>query len=115
MREAVAKTRRAVAAALFNPLKYMDAIQTKKLSATNTRGTRIKATLASEGSITVSYNYAISEVSNHRAAALALLEKLHALDTQAGMKINRWRWSWKLATGVLPDGSYAHVWTGDLP
>ena len=90
----------------------MDAIQTKKLSATNTRGTRIKATLVGEA-ITVSYNYAISDVSNHRAAALALLEKLYALDTQAGMKINRWRW--KLATGELSDGSYAHVWTGDLP
>jgi spermidine/putrescine-binding protein len=93
----------------------MDAIQTKKLSATNTRGTRIKATLVGEGSITVSYNYAISEVSNHRAAALALLEKLHSLDTQAPNEqaVNRWRW--KLATGVLADGSYAHVWTGDLP
>ena len=91
----------------------MDAIQSKKLSATNTRGTRIKATLASEGSIILSYNYAISEVSNHREAANALLKKLHALDTQAGMKINRWRW--KLATGELSDGSYAHVWTGDLP
>jgi hypothetical protein len=90
----------------------MDAIQTKKLSATNTRGTRIKATLVGEA-ITVSYNYAISDFSNHRATALALLEKLYALDTQAGMKINRWRW--KLATGILADGSYAHVWTGDLP
>ena len=90
----------------------MDAIQTKKLSATNTRGVRIKATLG-KTSVTASYNYAISGVSNHREAALALLEKLHALDTQAGMKINRWRW--KLATGVLADGSYAHVWTGDLP
>jgi hypothetical protein len=94
----------------------MDAIQTKYLSATNSRGPRIKAnldTVAGLMSITVSYNYAIGGVSNHRAAALALLEKLYALDTQAGMKINRW--SWKLATGVLPDGSYAHVWTGDLP
>jgi hypothetical protein len=91
----------------------MDAIQTKKLSATNTRGSRIKATLLGETSIILSYNYAISDVSNHRAAALALLEKLYALDTQAGMKINRWRW--KLATGELSDGSYAHVWTGDLP
>ena len=93
----------------------MYAIQTKKLSATNTRGARIKATLASEGSIILSYNYAISEVSNHRAAALALLEKLHALDTQAPNEqaVNRWRW--KLATGILADGSYAHVWTGDLP
>jgi hypothetical protein len=94
----------------------MDAIQTKYLSATNSRGARIKANLDTvDGliSVTVSYNYAISGVSNHRATALVLLEKLYALDTQAGMKINRWRW--KLATGVLADGSYAHVWTGDLP
>ena len=93
----------------------MDAIQTKKLSATNTRGSRIKATLLGETSITVSYNYAISDVSNHRAAALALLAKLHAQDTQAPNEqaVNRWRW--KIATGILADGSYAHVWTGDLP
>ena len=94
----------------------MDAIQTKYLSATNSRGARIKAnldTVAGLISVTASYNYAISGVSNHREAALALLEKLHAQDTQAGMKINRWRW--KLATGILADGSYAHVWTGDLP
>ena len=93
----------------------MDAIQTKKLSATNTRGARIKATLVGETSIILSYNYAISDVSNHREAALALLEKLHSLDTQAPNEqaVNRWRW--KLATGVLADGSYAHVWTGDLP
>ena len=93
----------------------MDAIQTKKLSATNTRGARIKATLVGETSIILSYNYAISDVSNHREAALALLEKLYAQDTQAGIEpgVNRGRW--KLATGILADGSYAHVWTGDLP
>lgn len=92
----------------------MHAIQTKYLSATNTRGARIKATLSEEGSITISYDYAISDVSNHRAAALALLEKLYAADTDAGIKaaVNRWRW--KFATGTLADGSYAHVWTGDL-
>ena len=92
----------------------MYAIQTKKLSATNTRGARIKATLASEGSITVSYNYAISDVSNHREAANALLAKLHVWDKAPNeQEVNRWRW--KLATGELSDGSYAHVWTGDLP
>ena len=93
----------------------MDAIQTKKLSATNTRGARIKANLVGETSIILSYNYAISDVSNHRSAALALLENLYAQDTQAGIEpgVNRWRW--KLATGILADGSYAHVWTGDLP
>jgi hypothetical protein len=96
----------------------MDAIQTKYLSATNSRGPRIKAnldTVAGLMSVTVSYNYAISEVSNHRAAALALLEKLHSLDTQAPNEQAVNRWQWKIATGVLADGSYAHVWTGDLP
>ena len=91
----------------------MYAIQTKKLSATNTRGVRIKATLG-KTSITVSYNYAISEVSNHREAANALLAKLHVWDKAPNEQaVNRWRW--KLATGELSDGSYAHVWTGDLP
>ena len=93
----------------------MYAIQTKKLSATNTLGTRIKAHLLGETSVTVSYNYAIGEVSNHREAALALLEKLHALDTQAPNEQGFNRWRWKIATGELSDGSYAHVWTGDLP
>ena len=93
----------------------MDAIQTKKLAATNTLGTRIKATLLGERSVTVSYNYALGPESNHREAANALLKKLHSLDTQAPNEqaVNRWRW--KLATGELADGSYAHVWTGDLP
>ena len=96
----------------------MDAIQTKYLSATNSRGARIKANLDTvEGliSVTVSYNYALGPESNHREAANALLKKLHSLDTQAPNEQGFNRWRWKIATGELADGSYAHVWTGDLP
>lgn len=50
------------------------AILTKYLSPTNTRGARIKAT-ASAGSITISYDDALSTEENHRHAARMLQQK----------------------------------------
>jgi len=50
----------------------MQAIQTKYLSPTNSRGARIKATCAA-GSITISYPYDLSGQACHRAAVDALL------------------------------------------
>lgn len=53
----------------------MQAIQTRYLGPTNTRGSRIKATCAA-GSITISYPYDLSGQAVHRRAAEALVSKL---------------------------------------
>lgn len=61
----------------------MDAIETRYLGPTNTRGSRIKATtLGSDAkSVTVTYDDALNSWDNHRAAAEALIGKLGWLDT----------------------------------
>lgn len=51
------------------------AITTKFLGATNTRGARIKAT-SWLGSVTVGYDYALETNENHLAAIKALLAKI---------------------------------------
>jgi hypothetical protein len=51
------------------------AITTKHLPATNHRGSRIKASCEA-GTITVSWDYALDAQDNHKAAALALIQKL---------------------------------------
>jgi hypothetical protein len=53
----------------------MQAITTKFLSATNTRGSRIKAT-CDAGSVTISYPYELDYPDTHRKAAQALVDKL---------------------------------------
>lgn len=51
------------------------AIETKYLGPTNSRGGRIKA-IAWADSVTISYNHELNHAENHRAAADALLAKL---------------------------------------
>jgi hypothetical protein len=51
------------------------AIETKYLGATNTKGARIKAS-AWGGSVTVPYNCALNTEDNHAAAQLALRHKM---------------------------------------
>lgn len=53
----------------------MQAIQTKRLAATNTRGQRIKAT-AQAGTITIAWDHSVNYEANHRAAAMAFANKL---------------------------------------
>lgn len=75
----------------------MQAIRTKYLSPTNTRGARIKATCEA-GSLTVPYRYDLDTSDMHRKAAFELMEKLG--------------WNPKvLHTGELPEviECYAHV------
>ena len=75
----------------------MQAIQTKFLGATNHRGSRVKATSAA-GSLTLSWDYGISNEDNHTAAAEALMEKLD--------------WNWgpvTMSSGTLKDGTFVHV------
>lgn len=58
------------------------AIETRYLGASNTKGTRIKAT-AWGGNITIGYDYALDAQDNHRAAADALIAKLGWTGTYA--------------------------------
>jgi hypothetical protein len=51
------------------------AIETRYLGPTNTKGGRIKAT-AWAGSVTVPYDHALDAADNHKAAQLALRGKL---------------------------------------
>jgi hypothetical protein len=51
------------------------AIETKYIKATNTRGSRIKAT-AWGGSVTIGYDYALDTDGAHKAAADALIAKM---------------------------------------
>ena len=53
----------------------MQGIETKYIKATDTKGSRIKAS-AFGGSITVGYDYELDTAENHAAAAMALIEKL---------------------------------------
>jgi hypothetical protein len=76
----------------------MQAIHVKYISATNTKGSRIKAT-ASAGSLTISYPHELSGQAVYRKAAEALVKKLG------------WNASYYsgLSGGCLPDGSYCFV------
>jgi len=74
----------------------MQAIITKRLSATNTKGTRIKATTGSEhDSVTVSYDYSLSEEDMHWKAVSALLLKI-----EWARKIPYWHGGWT-ASGMV--------------
>lgn len=72
----------------------MQAITTKYFGPTNTRGSKIKATAAA-GSVTISYNCALSQDANHKAAALALCAKME--------------WEGNLISGDLPGGQSVFV------
>lgn len=85
----------------------MQAIHTKILPATNTKGTRIKATCQA-GSITIGYHSVdeggiFSEDDRHRAVARMLQKKL-------GWTSDVGRYG-EIVTGCLPDGTYCHVLT----
>lgn len=72
----------------------MQAILTRYLPATNTRGDRIKATCEA-GSITIDFLY--GDVDQHALAVQMLLKKLG--------------WNCAFVSGVLPDGNKCHVLT----
>jgi len=81
--------------------KFMrQAILTRVLPATNTRGTRIKAT-AQAGSVTIGYDEAGSTPEERHAVAANILAKKFGWDNRD--------YYGPLVGGVLPDGSYAFV------
>jgi hypothetical protein len=65
------------------------AIETKYLSPTNTKGGRIKAECWG-GNITIGYDHALNIDEAHKAAALALLEKMTALALKHGGSRSIW-------------------------
>ena len=72
----------------------MQAIVTKYLGPTDSRGSRIKATAANGESVTVPYGFSGDEYSRHERAAKALMQKLE--------------WDGEIIGGSLRDG-YAWV------
>lgn len=79
----------------------LQAIQTRFLGPTNTRGARIKA-WCDAGSHTQSWEYGGDGPTNHLAAARNLQSKLG--------------WSeWGMVSGGLPGGDYCHVQVHSLP
>lgn len=81
----------------------MQAIITKFIGPTNTRGARIKATwqrFDGEVKRVLSYDHKVSERDNHAAAAMALVREY----SDGG---NNW------TAGELPNGGYAFVMLGE--
>jgi hypothetical protein len=76
----------------------MQAIQTKYIAPTNTRGSRIKAWCAA-GSKTISYPYGLNIDLAHYDAAQQLLVQLNWVGPNYGV----------LEQGSLPNGDYCHV------
>lgn len=76
----------------------MQAITTKYIGPTNTRGARIKARCAA-GSLTVGFDYALNEDERHRGAAEALRKKLGWTADHYG----------KIVSGVIHTGEHVHV------
>lgn len=76
----------------------MQAILTKYLGPTNTKGSRIKASCAS-GSIIIPYPYEFDVTMAHNYAAQCLVNKLGWNSQYYG----------ELITGQLPSGDYCHV------
>jgi hypothetical protein len=74
----------------------MQAIEVKYLGATNHKGSRYKAT-ASAGSVTVGYDYALSDSDNALSVANELANKY------------QWLESHKLEGGQLNNGNYVFV------
>jgi len=87
------------------------AILTKYLAPTNSRGARIKAS-CERGNITVSYPYEMRNSDSHVFAAKKLVEKFCKQDEAEGFfPDGNNPWAFPFASGQLPDGNYVHVFT----
>lgn len=94
----------------------MQAIHTKYISATNTRGSRIKAR-CERGSITIDYPHELGPGGPaHAEAARQLVAKFIKEDVEKyGSRPDANPWAGPFVTGGLPDHSYAHVFLGRDP
>ena len=102
--------RRIIPDSRFNKSNTMQSIQTKYLSATDTRGSRIKAKCA-RGSIVIPFPHELSGDDIHRAAVLALVTRFLDEDSSKGTPRETNFWNRSFASGSLPDGSMAHIFT----
>lgn len=85
------------------------AIVTKTLSPTNTRGARIKATCG-RGELTVAWKSELSVEENHVRARNALIDQFAKEDYKLyGTLLMRNPWLRKWYTGTIKDGSHVHV------
>jgi len=91
------------------PIQTMQAIHSKYIPATNTLGSRIKAT-CERGSITIDYPHELSGDAVHRKAALQLLERFVSEDwAERAIPPSQNPWKREFVTGCLPDGTMAHI------
>ena len=87
----------------------MQAIQTKFIPATNTRGSRIKATCA-RGSAQFAYPHELNQSDVHQWAAKELCKRFAAQDVkQYGTPMEKNPWIWPTVCGGLKDGTEVHV------
>jgi len=78
------------------------AIVTKYIGATNTRGSRIKAT-AERGTLSIPYPHEINSGEVHAYAAQKLCEMFAAADlAQYGIPITKNPWSRSFVSGAMP-------------
>ena len=85
----------------------MQAIVTKYLPATNTRGSRIKA-YCERGAVTISYPYELTIEAAHIAAADALIARFVKEDAaRYGTVANPW--SRARVCGQMPNHDFAHI------
>ena len=88
----------------------MQAIITKYLGPTNSRGARIKAK-CERGSITIPYPHEANTGEDaHRVALQALINKFVVEDEkERGTPVIANPWSRRMVTGQVPSGEYVHV------
>lgn len=87
----------------------MQAIQTKYLSPTNTKGARIKATCA-RGTVIIPWDHALNTDKNHRLAAKQLCAKFYNEDADRhGILLNASPWARHFSSGQLKNGSWVHA------
>lgn len=92
----------------------MQAIKTKYLGATNTRGSRVKA-ICEADEITIPWDYELSTEANHDSARKALQLKLAKNgEKQFGYNFLADPWMRPMVGGALPNNEgYAFVFIGD--
>jgi hypothetical protein len=91
----------------------MQAIITKFICPTNTRGSRYKAQ-CERGSLTVDADHALSAEENHRAVCDALCAKFDAEDSaKYGSPLKKSGWTAPKASGQIPSGEYVFCFIPD--